>query len=333
MTIPSQEVVLYDQPFSTESRVVPTRALHDLPIDDWEYTAPELRDFIFRVKEEYPYLSFATGTDVNKADKSLLNMSRVYVYMPHQCYTLGAIGHGTVLDESQKDDTRTYNVWSPHIQNRRYKYGAQKYMKTSDTLSKAVSNVKFIRPLTPVNYLQRSAYDIHTKCTEEITRRERIVGDAKSKITGSPSTYFDDLIGAYQQWSRYKSDPRLTISPYEYKKDLADKIDTYLDTATESAELLKQVTSSMYQVRTTEYGFDVNLIEVPSVSNSGNRYALPNLTIHPVQTYKGGELPSSISGKLAILDMTHAETAQDSIEFILGVGYPQIKGHLYYVTA
>tara|TARA_Y100001949_G_C15856222_1_gene272938 strand:- start:121 stop:738 length:618 start_codon:yes stop_codon:yes gene_type:complete len=205
-------------------------------------------------------------------------------------------------------------------------------MKTTDKLERGVNNVKFIRPLTPANYMQRSVYALHDHYTDEISDRRRIVTDARSEITGSTNRYFDDLIGAYRQWVMYKSDPRLDIKPYEYSEALADRLDTYLSTAAESDELLQNVTSDMYQVRTTEDGFEVNRLDL-QLNNNKTRFGSDPVIIHPVQTYKGDELPRSIANKLGVLDMTHAETDQQDIKFILGVGYTQIKGHLYYVTA
>ena len=131
----------------------------------------------------------------------------------------------------------------------------------------------------------------------------------------------------------YKSDQRVEIKPYEYSEALADRLDTYLSTAAESDELLQNVTSDMYQVRTTEDGFEVNRLDLQLANGRTSYYDTKPAIIHPVQTYKGDELPRSIANKLGVLDMTHAETDQQDIKFILGVGYTQIKGHLYYVTA
>ena len=328
------EIEIHDQPFNEKSFVVPTMGVHDLSLEDVHdeehKSFPTLWHFAGLVQRKYPWLSFATERENNSGWHRGLH--RVYVYMPQHCYTLGAIGYGTFLDESQKEDTRTYTVWSPHIQNNRYNTGSQIYMKTTDKLERGVNNVKFIRPLTPANYMQRSVYALHDHYTDEISDRRRIVTDARSEITGS-ARYFDDLIGAYRQWVMYKSDPRLDIKPYEYSEALADRIDTYLATAEESEELLQNVTSDMYQVRTTEDGFEVNRLDLQLANGRTSYYDTKPAIIHPVQTYKGDELPRSIANKLGVLDMTHAETDQQDIKFILGVGYTQIKGHLYYVTA
>ena len=320
--------IFWDQRFREESYVIPTMDVTDiksLDIKDSPYgdTYPEslkhIQSFVAAAQKKYPYFSFGV--------RSTYLRSTVYVYMPEHCYTLGAIGYGDFTDESTKDDPNTYTVWSPYIRNRRYHFGSQMNMKSSQHMAKAVDNMKYIRPHTASSYFLRagrSMDDAYTSVVEE--QRDKII-HARVTITNHHNVFFSDLLAAHRH------SKLLDVQPYKFSEVLANKLDKYIATVAEGDDILQNISTSMCQVRTTEHGFEVTLLSLGKsrFKGNGNR-GDADVTMHPAQTYARDELPRAIVRKLSVLDMAHSNTKQRNIKFILGIGWTAIKGHLYYVT-
>ena len=320
--------IYWDKRFRSESYVIPTMDVTDiesLDIKDSPYggTYPEgltrIQSFIAAAQKKYPYFSFAVrGTYLQ---------GTVYVYMPEHCYTLGAIGYGDYTDESTKDDPNTYTVWSPYIHNRRYHYGSQLYMKSSQHIAKAVDSMKYIRPHTASSYFLRTGQDMDDAYTGQVGDQREKVNRARSTITLNDNVFFDELLAAYRH------SKLLDVQPYKFSDVLTNRLNKYIDTAAESDELLQNISTSMCQVRTTEHGFEVTLLSLGKDRFKGNGgRGDADVTMQPAQTYARDELPRAIVRKLSVLDMAHSNTKQRNIKFILGIGWTAIKGHLYYVT-
>ena len=315
----------WDKRFRMESYVIPTTDVTDiesLEAKDSPFP-PEnpkpLQAFIAAAQKKYPYFSFGV--------RGTYFPSTVYVYMPEHCYTLGAIGYGDYTDESTKDDPNTYTVWSPYIHNRRYHYGSQLYMKSSQHIAKAVDSMKYIRPHTASSYFLRTGQDMDDAYTGQVGDQREKVNRARSTITLNDNVFFDELLAAYRH------SKLLDVQPYKFSDVLTNRLNKYIDTAAESDELLQNISTSMCQVRTTEHGFEVTLLSLGKGRFKGNgTRSDADVTMQPTQTYARDELPRDIARKLGVLDMTHADTKQSSIEFILGIGWTALKGHLYYVT-
>lgn len=334
--------IFWNQKFREESYVTPTALLTEVkpltvrenqnttgprfPLESLEgepvFTekARHLQYFVGEARKKYPYFSFGVeGTYIG---------NYVYVYMPEQCYTLGAIGYGDFVDESTKDDPDMYTVWSPHIRNGRYNFGKQLHMKSSQRIGRAVDNMKYLRPHTASSYFLRAGSTMDDAYVMEVDERREEVNKAKFKITGYPKVFFDEMLAAHRH------SKLLDVQPYKFSDVLTDRLDMYLSTVAETDALLQNVSTSMYQVHVTENGFEVALIDLGKdrFKDRGSRNDA-NVTMEPVQHYSKGELPEGIARKLSVLDVAYPDIKGGDRKFILGIGWVAVHRQLYYVIA
>tara|TARA_R100000951_G_scaffold29575_2_gene25564 strand:+ start:3092 stop:4090 length:999 start_codon:yes stop_codon:yes gene_type:complete len=320
------DTAAYNGVFSSRTGIEPTNTIVDIENISPEQIVtfnPELKTFLAAIKTKYPHLSFG----ISEQTVGLNNLHKAYVYMPEHCYTLGMVGYGDFRAGNHTDRKEEYAMWSPYIRNARVKSGSGQWRSSSSNMKTAVKNVGYyIRPHTSVSYLLIAGKTMVDMYTTTINGARHQVQYAMKKVTNEPATFWTDLLNIHKaQKAELQRPPKLSTI-------LSNLLDDYTNQVGETQELLDKTTVNMLQVRTTVDGFEVNKLKLNDRVTLNPSSAYGNVELGAATTYTPETLPEQIGNKLSTLAMVHATTNEEDIDFILGVGFVDVKGHLYYIV-
>lgn len=239
------------------------------------------------------------------------NFQSIWVYRPQDTYPMGYITYGNHMDKA--DGGWRYNVFSPNINNSKYRHGDRKYMASATNRARAVKNAaKYLRPLTVEQVVEQTQDKLASKVYDA---QEQAVRDAYRAI--APTT---DSLFAVKSYGNPKPNAlqkelwHLLQSGYEFlDKGVEETLRaafTALEDLEDSKALLKRTLIFVEVLQVHGQPMFRGLDSVPR-----SREAARSRGLGAQFVYRQHELPEHIAEKLAVLNMI------DVGEHVPGVGY------------
>lgn len=245
----------------------------------------------------------------------------LYVYREGDNYVMGIIGYGDF--QTSGDGNDRFAVWSPNIQNNKYRHGLQQNMSLAVNMDKAVKNaMKYIRPLTVEQTMKLSMRQCASAAREVVAKIRDNAGEIRRELVNNffdTGTYSTPKPNALQRELRH-----LVESGYEFlDKDLGDKLHKMFDGLKELEAARQVVDNTFTFVEAFVSPTGRQMFRVHTDVDTTQHYAfimLPDDT----SVYDQHNLPDELAGKLSVLSMLEPEG------YVEGVGY-RAADNVFYV--
>jgi hypothetical protein len=242
-----------------------------------------------------------------------------WVYREGDSFCLGYIGYGDFMDGG--DGVDRFAVFSPNIENNKYKRGHRQNMSLADSLARALKNTSAIRPLSMKQVMALTGSDC---ASARLNWVDRVQDEVRSDRNSLVDNFFDYAVNGVPKTCELQEEIRhLVDTGHEFlNPKLGEKLKKMFESIKELAEVTTAEAKPMtfVEVVTT---FDKPKFRVAKNVDTGMITRNSVFAYEYVDVYTQEEVPQDIMGKLANLSMVPDN------HYVAGVGYRHSENIFY----